>query len=78
MNMFKKSDSFTKLVRTSLLAATVGLAAGLVLGLVIWFVTSLFAGNQTDLPPIQLATFLGMGMGTVLGAILGGIAALKE
>lgn len=76
--MFKKSDPFLLLIRSSLLAALVGLAAGLGMGLVIWAITSGISTSDSNLPPIELASFLGMGIGTVIGAILGGISALKK
>ena len=77
--MFKKADPLTKLIHRSLISALVGLASGLGLGLIIWGITSALSSSPDfGLPPIEMAAFLGMGAGTVIGAILGGISGLKD
>jgi NhaP-type Na+/H+ or K+/H+ antiporter len=64
-------------IKKSLFTAVIGLFAGFVLGLVIWGMT-LFVSSSPDMPTRELAAFLGMAAGAVLGAVFGGIVGLKE
>jgi hypothetical protein len=53
------------------------LFAGLALGLVIWSIT-LILSSSLEMPPIQVAAFLGMAFGTMIGGIFGGVIGLKD
>jgi hypothetical protein len=66
------------IIKKALISALVGLFSGLFLGLVIWAITLLVSSSDFQMPPREVAAFLGMGFGTVLGAIFGGIVGLKE
>lgn len=79
----KKPELMVKVIRNGLLGSIVGIAAGLVLGMVIWGIISLI--DQTTVsnayqsaPPATFVSFLGMGAGAVIGSIFGAITALKE
>lgn len=76
--MFNKTDPLIKIINKSLTGALAGLFSGLVFGLLIWTLTSLLSDGSMAEPPIQLAAFLGMGAGTAIGAVLGGVAGLKN
>lgn len=74
------SKLFVKVVTNILIGAVIGILAGFALGLLIWGLNSIVViqenvGNEA---PAQLYTMLGMGWGAVVGAIFGGIIALKE
>lgn len=64
-------------IKSALIGAFAGLVSGLAFGLLIWFVTLLLS-SSLEMPPRQLAAFLGMGFGTLAGAIFGGMVGLKE
>ena len=64
-------------IKSSLVGAFAGLITGLAFGLLIWFITFLVS-SSLEIPPRALAAFLGMGFGTLAGAIFGGIVGLKE
>lgn len=75
--MKKKTSLFESVIKKALFASIVGLFVGLALGMVIWSIVHLLA-TKPDGPPRELAAFLGMGFGTVLGAVFGGIIGMKE
>ena len=60
-----------------LIGAFSGLLVGLTFGLLIWLIT-LLVGSSLDMPPREVAAFLGMGFGTVVGAVFGGLVGLNE
>jgi hypothetical protein len=64
-------------IKSALIGACAGLISGLAFGLLIWFIT-LFVSASIEIPPRALAAFLGMGFGTLSGAIFGGMVGLKE
>lgn len=71
-----KHSLFVSVLRDAIGGAVAGLIAGLILGLAIKFISMIllpFDGEGPDM----LAPFLGMGFGTLVGSILGGLAALK-
>ena len=75
----KNINSLSEVIKSALLTALVGLASGLVFGLLIWTILYFISGTgSTEMPPLEIAAFLGMGVGTVLGAIFGGLIALKK
>lgn len=70
-------------VRKGLIGTVVGIAAGLVFGLIIWGVVSLIdqtivSESYQSTPPATFIAFLGMGAGAVIGSIFGAITGLKE
>ncbi len=72
-----KSSSLLNVLRDAVGGAVAGLIAGLILGLAIKFISIIllpFDGEGPDM----LAPFMGMGFGTLVGAILGGLAGLKN
>ena len=64
-------------IKSALIGAFAGLISGLAFGLLIWLITFLVS-SSLDMPPRALAAFLGMGFGTLAGAIFGGMVGLKE
>lgn len=67
----KVTKLFWGTVMYMLLGALVGVLAGLVFGLFIGFVTETVAADNSE-EFMSVASFLGMGIGTLLGAIFGG------
>ena len=67
-----------EVIKKALISALIGLFAGLALGLVIWALTLFVSSSDFEMPPREMAAFLGMGVGTVIGAIFGGIVGLKQ
>ena len=65
-------------IKKALVTSLIGLFAGLCLGLVIWAMTLIVSSPDFEILPREMAAFLGMGFGAVLGAIFGGIVGLKE
>lgn len=57
--------------------SVLGILAGLGLGVLIGYIHMLLYGAIKDSPQ-EFASFLGMGCGAVIGAILGGITANKK
>lgn len=60
----------------ALIGALAGLISGLGFGLLIWVITVLI-GSSLNIPPREIAAFLGMGFGTLAGGIFGGLVGLK-
>lgn len=58
--------------------ALLGLFAGLLIGIFIRFIGGMFPPFASQEGPHQIAPFLGMGFGTVIGALLGGMVGLKN
>lgn len=75
--MNRKTSLLVNVILKSLATAVIGLFAGLALGLVIWSIT-LILSSSLEMPPIQVAAFLGMAFGTMIGGIFGGVIGLKE
>ena len=74
--MFNHSNPFIRMASYAILGAFLGLIVGLVLGIIIGFITDLtFSGSEG---PQDLASFLGMGFGSLIVAILGGFVGLKK
>lgn len=79
----KKSKLMVNVVRKGLIGTIVGIAAGLVFGLIIWGAVSLIeqtivSTSYQSTPPVTFIAFLGMGAGAVIGSIFGAITGLKE
>lgn len=72
-----KSSSFLNVLRDAVGGAIAGLIAGLILGLAIKYISIILLPFEGE-GPDMLAPFLGMGFGTLVGAILGGLAGLKN
>lgn len=80
-NCCQNHGPFVKLLIYGFSGAVFGLIGGFVLGLLIWGMQWLVchldsSSNCNGL--LNVATFLGSGAGAVLGAIFGGISALKK
>ena len=71
-------DRLINVIKKALISAIAGLFAGLFLGLVIWSLTLFVSSSDFEMPPREIAAFLGMGVGTVVGAIFRGIVGLKQ
>jgi len=71
-------NQLINVVKKTLITAIIGLFTGFALGLVIWSLTLLVSSSNFEIPPREIVVFLGMGVGTVLGAIFGGIVGLKQ
>ena len=74
----KIKDPLVRVAVYALSAAFLGLLAGLVFGaLIAWLTTTLFILEHTD-DFVQLGPFFGMAWGSIIGAILGGVAGLRN
>lgn len=73
-----KHNALVKLMAYSLISAVVGLLSGFLLGYVIYGVSLLFYPPQISEGIYYGAPFLGMAFGTAIGAVLGGIVAIKK
>jgi hypothetical protein len=74
----KNHDPFAPVMHHGIGGAVYGLIAGLVLGLAIQGIMMFLVGPTADPEFLQIAPFFGMGLGSLIGAILGGLAGLKE
>ncbi|KKW30898.1 MAG: hypothetical protein UY72_C0001G0010 [Candidatus Uhrbacteria bacterium GW2011_GWD2_52_7] len=77
--MLKHQNPFVQMAAHAIAGSLLGLVAGLVLGLIIQGISGLLLPFE-DIGdgPWQVAPFLGMGFGTFLGAILGGLVGMKR
>jgi len=76
--MLNHTDPFIRMAVHAILGALLGLLAGLVVGLFIRFVGSMIPPFVGEQGPQDMAPFLGMGFGTLVGAIFGGVVGLKK
>ncbi len=87
------NQSFVKMSKQGIMGALLGIVAGFILGLLIWFLQFLlfiFSGmmdgagiNQVMQPPMMwlsavMPATLGMAFGAIIGAIFGAISGLKN
>lgn len=75
------NDPFVRLVVYGLGGAIAGLLAGFVFGFAIWALQYLVCyvdSSSNCRGMLNVATFLGSGAGAFLGALLGGIVAIKK
>jgi len=74
----KFKDPLTKMAVYAIVTSLLGLLAGLILGLLIyWIMTFILISSDAE-EFILLAPFFGMAWGSILGAIMGGIVGLKK
>ncbi len=73
-----KHDSLLKLMAYALISAVVGLVSGFLLGYLIYGIGFLFYPEEISEGLYYGAPFLGMSFGTVIGAVLGGLVAIKK
>jgi len=77
-----KTNPFLQTVYRGILGALIGVAAGLFLGVLIWFlntaIVEIFQEKNYYGAPASTAAFMGMGFGAILGSIFGSISGLKE
>ena len=78
MRMAKQSSSFLNMLRDAVGGAIAGLIAGLILGIAIKYISIILLPDVFEEGPHIIAPFLGMGLGTLVGAILGGLAGMKN
>lgn len=75
--MLNSNSSFVRMSTGAMLGIALGVAGGLVFSIVIATISGFFAsgmnGNGSAGIPLEVATFLGMGAGAIIGAILGGV-----
>ena len=76
--MVKQISPFLNMLRDAVGGAIAGLIAGLILGLAIKYISIIILPDVFEEGPQVIAPFLGMGLGTLVGAILGGFAGLKN
>lgn len=78
----EKTPPFVRMLLGALLGIVLGIIFGLLFGLVIaWASGSLFPKTMGYGPgpmPYEMASFLGMGAGAIIGSILGGIYGNKK
>lgn len=75
--MLKHSDPFIQMTINSLAGAVIGMMVGLILGLIIQKLEGYISPIEGE-GPAMISSFLGMGFGTVIGSILGGIVGIKK
>lgn len=75
--MAKSSSPFLNMLRDAVGGAVAGLIAGLIFGIAIKLISMILLPLEGEGPDV-LAPFLGMGFGTLIGAVLGGMAGLKN
>lgn len=75
--MAKTPTPFLNVMRDAVGGAVAGLIAGLILGYAIMIISFLLNPAAFEQGPGSIAPFLGMGLGTLVGAVLGGLAGLK-
>lgn len=75
-------NSFAPIASAGFFGGAVGLVGGLVLSIVIYgilIVTSIVSGaSVNEMPPAQFVLFLGMGCGSLVGAIFGAASGMKK
>jgi hypothetical protein len=76
--MVKHSSAFIDMMHDAIGGAVAGLIAGLILGVAIKYISLILIQDMIKDGPHILAPFLGMGLGTLVGAILGGQAGMKN
>ncbi|NQV90526.1 hypothetical protein HQ487_03925 [Candidatus Uhrbacteria bacterium] len=76
--MPKQENDFLNMLRDAVGGAVAGLITGLVLGIAIQFISYIVLPIEFRDGPQVIAPFLGMGFGTLVGAILGGMVSLKK
>lgn len=76
--MLKHPNPFVQMVAHAFAGAVLGLVAGLILGLIIQGINSLMVAADMGDGPWQVAPFLGMSFGSVIGALLGGLVGTKR
>lgn len=76
--MAKSSSVFLNMLRDAVGGAVAGLIAGLILGVAIKYITLAILPSEFQGGSELFAPFFGMGLGTLAGAILGGLAGLKS
>lgn len=76
----KLKDPFFQMVVQSLFGALLGLVAGFVFGWIMYGVGSLFyyTDEQFRMGVYYTAPFLGMGAGTLVGAIMGAMISIRK
>lgn len=76
--MKKLEHPFIMMVFYALLGALIGLVTGFIFGLIIYGIATFLYEKDILQGMYPVATFLGMGCGTVLGAILGGFVGIRK
>lgn len=77
--MNKQSESFVFMAAYALAGAGLGLISGLLFGLIIQSLSGMLIAEFNDPNgPGMIAPFFGMGFGTLVGAVLGGLSGLKR
>ena len=76
--MFNHPNLFIRMAANALAGASLGLIAGLLFGLTIGFISYFVIPSFSGDGPHQIAPFLGMGCGTLVGAFFGGLVGLKK
>lgn len=76
--MKKNHDALIRLVSYSLISAVAGLIGGFLLGYLIYGVGYVFYPHDITRSLYYGAPFLGMSFGTAIGAVLGGVVAIKK
>lgn len=76
--MLNHPNPFVQMTAHAFAGALLGLIGGLVLGLVIQGISNFMIPTDLGDGPWQVAPFLGMGFGSVIGALLGGLVGIKK
>lgn len=85
---FLENRPFTRMTAHSLMGAVSGMVFGFLFAMLIAFIANKVGvytapavptyPTSTDVMPYNFAAFLGMGFGTLVGAIMGGVSANKK
>ncbi len=77
--MLNHPNSFVQMAVHAIIGSLLGLTAGLVIGFIIMYIGGLIPPfTDASEGPHQIAPFLGMGFGSVIGALLGGLVGTKR
>lgn len=75
----KIKDPFLRVIVHGFLGALAGLIAGLILGMLIAWLGNTFADIGEGVDDVyEIALFLGMGFGSVIGGLFGGTVGLRK
>jgi|APSaa5957512535_1039671.scaffolds.fasta_scaffold555905_2 hypothetical protein len=73
-----KIERFKVVIAFSCVGVFAGIILGFLFGLVIAEMVYLVGGSPTEIVPREMAVFLGMGFGSIIGSVSGVILGYKE
>lgn len=76
--MINHPNPLIRMAASAFAGAMLGLIGGLILGFIIQYISSFLIPTDLEDGPWQVATFLGMGFGSTIGAMLGGFVGIRK